>query len=126
MLVIIASESSLLNNLIETDGAAGVASKLRRQCDGQRATEIIMEWAGARKRAANKWPTGPSGPTREHLTSLVRDDDRDAVLEILLRLSRREASLVSGTPADAESQFAQVFGSIDDPLAGGPRQQPFH
>jgi hypothetical protein len=101
--------------------AAAVAAALRTELgDSHRAIKIVMKWTGASERTAKNWLTGVRGPTGEHLVSLVRHSD--AVLEIILQLSGREASLVSVNLAYARSQLAQVLDSIDDLLATEPRQ----
>jgi hypothetical protein len=65
-----------------------------------------MKWTGASERTAKNWLTGARGPTGKHLVSLVHHSD--AVLEMLLQLAGRQASLVSVNLAYARSKLARV------------------
>jgi hypothetical protein len=61
---------------------------------------------------AKNWFAGTRGSSGEHPVSLVRHSD--AVLEVFLRLARREASVVTVGLIDARSKLAEMLVTVDE------------
>jgi hypothetical protein len=91
--------------------AAAIAHALDRELgDTHRAVKIAMRWTGAGERTVKNWFAGTNGPNGEHLLALVRHSDE--VLEVFLRLSRREEILVAKKLLEGRDKLAQMLELI--------------
>jgi hypothetical protein len=102
--------------------AATLAAALRSELGGMRAAaKTLMRWTGAGERTAKAWLAGISGPSGDHLISLLRHSD--AVFATVLRMSGRAArsgrddlALARRHLLDALAAIDKATGSPDEPL----------
>lgn len=101
--------------------AAALAAALRSELGGMRAAaKTLMRWTGAGERTAKAWLAGISGPSGDHLISLLRHSD--AAFAAVLRISGRHT--ISGRDdlvvarrylVDALAALDKATGSSDGP-----------
>lgn len=102
--------------------ATALAAALRSELGGMRAAaKTLMRWTGAGERTAKAWLAGISGPSGDHLISLLRRSD--AVFSAVLQLSGRatgsgrdDLALARRHLLDALAAIDKVTGSSDGPL----------
>jgi hypothetical protein len=101
------------SNRLNYTGA--VAAALRAELGNtHQALKTVMRWTGASERSAKNWLAGTRGPAGEHLISLLRNSD--AVLDAILRLSGREASLTVVNLFDARATLRVMVKKFDELL----------
>lgn len=76
-----------------------------------RAIKIVMRWTGAGERTVKNWFAGTSGPSGEHLVSLIRHSDR--VLEALLLLGGRQRIAGEQKLIGVRNKLAEAVRQID-------------
>lgn len=92
--------------------AAALAAALRRELGGIRAAaKTLMRWTGAGERTAKAWLAGISGPSGDHLISLLRHSD--AVFAAVLRLSGRATGSGRDDLALARRHLLDALAAID-------------
>lgn len=92
--------------------AAALAAALRSELGGMRAAaKTLMRWTGAGERTAKAWLAGISGPSGEHLMSLLRHSD--AVFATVLWLSGRAARSGRDDLARARRHLLDAVAAID-------------
>ena len=110
------------------DGSGGdayatvLAAALRSELGGVRAAaKTLMRWTGAGERTAKAWLAGISGPSGEHLMSLLRHSD--AVFAAVLRLSGRPANSGRDDVALARRHLLDALAALDKSTGSpdGPR-----
>ena len=92
--------------------APAIADTLQRQLgETHQAVKIVMRWTGAGERTVKNWLAGRSGPSGQHLLSLIRNSDD--VLDTLLLLSgRRQMAAVKKVIAMRDT-LARTLERID-------------
>jgi hypothetical protein len=74
--------------------AVSIAKSLKEELEGsRRAAKTVIKWTGASERAVKGWIAGSSGPSAEHLISLVRHSD--ILFERFLEMTGRNRVMVS-------------------------------
>jgi hypothetical protein len=92
--------------------AATLAAALRSELGGMRAAaKTLMRWTGAGERTAKTWLAGISGPSGEHLMSLLRHSD--AVFAAVMWLSGRAASSGRDDLARARRHLLDALAALD-------------
>ncbi|MCB1501374.1 MAG: hypothetical protein KDK07_16575 [Bauldia sp.] len=70
-----------------------------------------MRWTGATERTVKNWLAGESGPSGEHLVSLLRHSD--ATLEAVLLLAKRRSTLAADKLLSARNTLLEALKTID-------------
>ena len=92
--------------------AAAIASALRAELgETHRAVKTVMRWTGANERTVKNWLAGNSGPSGEHLVSLLRHSD--ATLEAILLLAKRRPVLAAEKFLSARNALLEALKTID-------------
>jgi hypothetical protein len=91
---------------------AAIAYALRNQLGTtHQATKIVMGWTGAGERTVKNWLAGISGPSGQHLVSLIRHSDD--VLEALLILAARQQIMAAQKLVDMRNKLAKTVEEFD-------------
>jgi hypothetical protein len=91
--------------------ALAIAQALNQRLgDTHQGIKIAMRWTGAAERTVKNWFAGVSGPSGEHLISLLRHSDE--VLEVILILAGRERSIASKKLIDARHKLGEVLALV--------------
>jgi hypothetical protein len=98
--------------------AAAIAEALTTELRGSnRAIKTVMRWTGASERTVKGWLSGTSGPSGEHLISLLQNSD--TLLERVLRLAGR-GSLIEGRRLESlKNTMVQAVATIEALLDEG-------
>ena len=103
----------------ELSYAAAVAAALRADLGvTHQATKTVMQWTGAGERTVKNWLGGHSGPSGQHLVSLLRHSD--PVLEALLRLAGRTPAIAATRLVEVREKLRELL-QFADLLADGGR-----
>ena len=85
--------------VVNGDYAASIAAAIRYELGGTHQTiKTLMRWTGASERTVKNWLAEVRGPSAEHLIMLMKRSD--AVLDVVLRMSGRDVSLVRELEAE--------------------------
>lgn len=76
------------------------------------AVKTVMAWTGAGERTAKNWFAGTSGPSGEHLLTLVRNSDQ--VLEVFLRMAGRKNAMAATKLVDLREKLTGLVTLIDE------------
>jgi hypothetical protein len=98
--------------------APAIAEALTTELRGSnRAIKTVMRWTGASERTVKGWLSGTSGPSGEHLISLLQNSD--TLLERVLGLAGR-GSLIEGRRLESlKNTMAQAVATIEALLDEG-------
>ena len=97
--------------------AAALAAALRSELGGMRAAaKTLMRWTGAGERTAKAWLAGISGPSGDHLISLLRHSG--AVFSAVLHLSGRSARRGRDDLALARRHLLDALDALDKATDG--------
>lgn len=101
--------------------AKAIAAALRKDLgNSHRAAKVVMGWTEASERTVKNWFSGKSGPSGEHLISLVHHSDR--VLDAFLETAGRERSSIAVDLTDARRRVAEILDALDKLLAEQARE----
>ena len=93
--------------------AASLAAALRVELEGTRAAaKTVMRWTGAGERTVKTWLGEISGPSGEHLISLMRHSD--AVFAVVLSLSDRTPIGVADDLALVRQHLLDAMAALED------------
>lgn len=102
--------------------AATLAAALRSELGGLRAAaKTLMRWTGAGERTVKAWLAGISGPSGDHLISLLRHSDE--VFAAVLRMSGRAAPSGRDDLVLARRHLLDALAAIDK-ATGRPDGSP--
>ena len=92
--------------------AVAVSIALQQHLGGtRRAIKTLTGWTGASDRAVKGWLSGASGPSGEHLVTLIRHSDE--VLEAMLLLGGRPQLLAAIKIHDATSKLIAALKILE-------------
>jgi len=95
-----------------------IAAALRREVGGtHRAIKTVATWTGASERTVKNWFAGTSGPSGDHLISLMRHSNK--VFEALLLLSGKEETVVTRRMIDARVSLLEVLDLLRSVMKQG-------
>ena len=98
--------------------APAIAEALSTELRGSnRAIKTVMRWTGASERTVKGWLSGRSGPSGEHLISLLQNSD--TLLERVLRLAGRGSPIERRRLVVLKNTMAQAVATIEALLAEG-------
>lgn len=102
--------------------ATVLAAALRSELGGLRAAaKTLMRWTGAGERTVKAWLAGISGPSGDHLISLLRHSDE--VFAAVLRMSGRAAPSGGDDLVLARRHLLDALAAIDK-ATGRPDGSP--
>jgi len=102
--------------------AQAIADTLQRQLGAtHQAVKIVMRWTGAGERTVKNWLAGRSGPSGQHLLSLIRNSDD--VLDTLLLLSGRRQMAAAKKIIEMRDTLARAVERIDMLLLEQPKSK---
>ena len=97
--------------------ALEIAKALRAELGGSnRAIKTLMRWTHASERTAKCWLAGTSGPSGEHLLTLIQNSD--AVMERVMALAGRKSSLERQQLEPLRTSMANAILAINAILDG--------
>jgi hypothetical protein len=95
----------------EAKYAVVIAAALKRELgESHRATKTIMGWTGVNERTAKNWLSGASGPSGDHLVSLVHHST--AVFEAFALMAGRENSIAAMRLVGARDKLLEMLETI--------------
>jgi len=98
--------------------APAIAEALSTELRGSnRAIKTVMRWTGASERTVKGWLSGRSGPSGEHLISLLQNSD--TLLERVLRLAGRGSPIERRRLEALKNAMTEVVATIEALLAEG-------